>query len=274
MELDFASAPPPFLAAPGTPPISWKRWEPIFENFVVAKGGDDFSVKWKAAMLQTCLGTEGQRVYSCLPPMTKVEGEDDYTLMKRRLATFYVPKTNICAERYRFRTRGQQPGETVQMWVAELRHLASTCEYTDRTDEFIRDQVVERVISAKLRERLLMETDLTLSKLLVVSQTFEGAQREAKEMLSPGAGRFPAAREDGASGTGVNAINQRRQSSSTRNQHQGSRQGSPSVPQYASGGGGRGHPGQGQREHQGQPVKCFCCGGASFGKVSGLSSSW
>ena len=74
-------------------------------------------------------------------------------------------------------------------WVSTLRHLASTCDYGDRTEEFIRDQVVERTASNKLRQRLLMEgSGLTLTATLTVAETIEGAEREAKAMEGFAAG--------------------------------------------------------------------------------------
>ncbi|XP_043219275.1 uncharacterized protein K02A2.6-like [Amphibalanus amphitrite] len=89
--------------------------------------------------------------------MEKLESEDDFQWCLRRLEAHFAPKQNVCVERYRFRSRGQQPGETTSQWVSVLRQLASTCEYGAQMDEFIRDQVIEKTVSSKLRQRLLME---------------------------------------------------------------------------------------------------------------------
>ena len=121
-----------------------------------------------------------------LPTAVKVDGEDDFVFTKRRLEAHFAPKRNVCAERYRFRSRGQQSGEGVLQWVSVLRQLASTCEYGERTDEFLRDQIIERTSSTKLLQRLLMEgSDLTLTKSLTLAETLESAEREVKAMESP-----------------------------------------------------------------------------------------
>ncbi|KAF0287543.1 uncharacterized protein FJT64_014051 [Amphibalanus amphitrite] len=161
----------------------------MFDNFLVAVGGGSFSAARKEAILLTCLGAEGQRIFESLPAAVKQEGEDQYAFTRRRLEAQFAPRQNVCVERYRFRSRVQQTEETVQQWVSILRQLASSCEYGDRTDEFIRDQVIERTNSSKLRQRLLMEgSDLTLERTLTISDTLESAEpgvRIDRERIRP-----------------------------------------------------------------------------------------
>jgi len=73
--MEATAAPPPFLPVAGTPSIPWKQWLKIFQNFLLAIGGENYSVSRKAAWLQTCLGPEGQRIYQSMPPEAKKEGE-------------------------------------------------------------------------------------------------------------------------------------------------------------------------------------------------------
>ena len=203
--MDFSAAPAPFLPTAGAEPsVPWPRWVKMFENFLIAVGGDKFSASRKQAVLLTCLGAEGQRVYDSFPVVAKQEGEDEYAFTQRRLETHFAPKHNVCAERYRFRSRGQQSGESVLQWVSTLRQLASTCEYGERSDEFIRDQLIEKTTSSKLRQRLLMEgSDLTLEKSLTIADTLEAAEREAREMEQPIGGA------QGSTSTPVHAVRQR-----------------------------------------------------------------
>ena len=111
-----------------------------------------------------------------------METDTVFDVAKKQLQDFFVPKTNIIAERYRFRSRGQLSSETTAQWVSVLRQLAVTCDYGDKTDEFIRDQVVEKTFTVKLRQRLLMESDLTLTKTLHLADTVETAERETHVM--------------------------------------------------------------------------------------------
>ena len=87
------------------------------------------------------------------------------------------------AEWYRFRQRSQQNGERIDNFITSLGDLAKTCDFGEFTDQLIRDQVVEKTSSAKIRERLLMEKDLTLSKAREIAHRVENAVREARLCL-------------------------------------------------------------------------------------------
>ena len=101
--MDFSAAPAPFLPSAGAEPaVPWPRWISIFENFLLAIGGDKFTAERQRAVLLTCLGTEGQRVHESLPVSVKEEGENEYSFTVRRLKEHFEPKRNVCAERYGF----------------------------------------------------------------------------------------------------------------------------------------------------------------------------
>ena len=198
-----------------------------------------------------------------------METEDDSAFTKRRLETHFVPQHNVCAERYRFRSRTQQESETVLQWVSSLRQLASTCEYGTKTDEFIRDQVIEKTSSTKLRQRLLMEgSALTLEKTLTISETLESSVREAR-VMEASASRPGAGCRDGV---GVNAMQQRPRAAPPPRRPAGPAAG-PGRPSQWVPAAAQGRPGQrqpaapGSRHGQSSPaaadqgdVTCFCCG--------------
>ncbi len=81
------------------------------------------------------------------------------------LKLHFIPRRNVVAERHAFRRRSQAPGETILQYVASLWELAATCEFASNNDKMLRDQLVEHVNSHRVRERLLLETDLTLDKV-------------------------------------------------------------------------------------------------------------
>ena len=101
--------PSAFLEYPGEPKITFEAWRKLFDNYLLAIGGQDFSEGRKRALLIHCLGTEGQRLYNTLP-LT----EDTYGGSVLALQTFFTPKVNVVAERYRFWQRAQAVGES--MW--------------------------------------------------------------------------------------------------------------------------------------------------------------
>uniref|UniRef100_A0A8C1RTY5 Uncharacterized protein n=1 Tax=Cyprinus carpio TaxID=7962 RepID=A0A8C1RTY5_CYPCA len=136
----------------------------------------------KRALLIHCLGAEGQRLFYTLT--VSDQGDDTYASALSAIREFFVPKVNVVAERYRFRQRSQRAGETTDQYVAALRELAATCEFGAMEDEMIRDQLVEKTNSSRIRERLLLEVPLDLKKAVTVARQIETATAEAKAMIA------------------------------------------------------------------------------------------
>lgn len=91
-------------------------------------------------------------------------------------------RRNTVAEQHAFRKRAQAQNESLLQYVAALRDLATTCEFADKQDEMIRDHLLEHVISHRIRERLLLETDLTLAKAIILATQIEAAGEKAKSI--------------------------------------------------------------------------------------------
>uniref|UniRef100_A0A668UI84 Retrotransposon gag domain-containing protein n=1 Tax=Oreochromis aureus TaxID=47969 RepID=A0A668UI84_OREAU len=164
-----------FLDCPGEPKIPFAASKKLFDNYLLAIGGNDFATERKRALLIHCLGTEGQRIYSALPLTT-----DDYKGSVKALETYFHPKVNVVAERYRFRQRAQSVGESTDHYVAALRELVTQCKFGAMENEMLRDQLVEETNNALIRERLLMEEDLTLDRALEIARRTEAAIADAK----------------------------------------------------------------------------------------------
>ena len=177
--------PDSFLDKPGPITMPWKTWVAQFENYLVASGGTNYPVARKKALLLHCLGKEGQRVFQNLPDHDNPPaGASEYDKALLVLEKHFGPKINVVAERYKFRQRTQRPGETAQDYVAALRELAVTCNFGAMRDEMIRDQIVEKTISDKIREKLFMEENLTLARAIQVATRIEEAMEGAKAVTA------------------------------------------------------------------------------------------
>ncbi|XP_033098553.1 uncharacterized protein LOC117102408 [Anneissia japonica] len=176
---NIVSKPHPFLESPGTPTVPWKTWKIIFENYLLAADLQAGSAERGKAILIASFCTEAQRIYYTLlnSKATSVAGaqqaeadgdKDEYKETMQLLADYFEPKLNVVAERYKFRCRSHEPGETVKAFVLALKHLASTCQFANLHDDMIRDQIVEKTNSTRVRERLLMEKELTLTKAIQI----------------------------------------------------------------------------------------------------------
>ncbi|XP_011689309.1 PREDICTED: uncharacterized protein K02A2.6-like [Wasmannia auropunctata] len=78
-------------------------------------------------------------------------------------------------ERYKFYKRVQQPGESINVYLSELRKLGVTCKFTDLNTS-LRDQLVVGIRSETAQKRLFLEDDnLTLDNAVKIATSQEAA---------------------------------------------------------------------------------------------------
>ena len=82
--------------------------------------------------------------------------------MAKLVQDHYKPKPSVIVERFKFNTRCQQQGETISVFLAELRRLSENCEFGATLDEMLRDRLVCGARDNKIQRRLMAEPKLTL----------------------------------------------------------------------------------------------------------------
>jgi len=152
----------------------------MFENYllVIDATGDAWPEERKRAVLLHALGTEGQRLFYTLP-----DTGNTYTTAVTALKRYFIPAVNVVAERHKFRQRTQRADETMNQFLAALRELAVACDFGEMEEQMLRDQLVERAANLRVRDRLLLEPDLTLNKAVSIAVQMETAFRNS-ELLS------------------------------------------------------------------------------------------
>jgi hypothetical protein len=71
----------------------------------------------------------------------------------------------------------QQPSETVELYITRLRQKAIYCNFAD-VDENIRDQIIEKCSSKRLRRKLLERHNVTLQQLREIAQSLEASEKQ------------------------------------------------------------------------------------------------
>jgi len=79
---------------------------------------------------------------------------------------YCIGETNVTYERYIFNQRVQQPSESIEDYVADLRKLASTCQFQELEDSLICDRVVVGIRDDTTRRHLLQQKKLTLAEAI------------------------------------------------------------------------------------------------------------
>ena len=99
----------------------------------------------------------------------------------QQFADYCQPRKSISFECYRFNKRAQEAGESYDQYKTALRKLAEGCEFDTITpEEMLRNRLVFGIRDAKLRERLLRESQLTLKKTDEVCRASESTAAQMK----------------------------------------------------------------------------------------------
>ena len=106
-----------------------------------------------------------------------------YDVTMKQLDGHFAPQVNSAYERHLFRAMKQLSGETIDQFITRLRQKADFCEFGDKLEENIRDQVIEKCISSHLRRKLLEKgKDLTIKQFQMITRALEASESQALSM--------------------------------------------------------------------------------------------
>ena len=154
----------------------WAKWVQSLKDFLLASAITD--TKRKRAVLLHLAGPEVQEIFATLH-----DTGDDYDTALARLTAYFEPKKNVPFERYLFRSAAQLPGEPLDAFATRLRQLVKSCDYGERANKMIRDQLVDKCFSRDLRRRFLRQTELTLENALSIACSIEASNRNAAPQM-------------------------------------------------------------------------------------------
>jgi archaeosine-15-forming tRNA-guanine transglycosylase len=157
----------------------WNRWKRGFELFALGKGVVDPEQK-KSLLLHTA-GISVQDIYFTLQIADHGEEETVYDVTVRALDAHFTPQVNSAFERSQFRAMTQTLSETVEQYITRLRKKAVFCDFHN-IDENIRDQVIKKCYSQRLRRKLLERNNVTLAQLREITQSLEASEQIAVTM--------------------------------------------------------------------------------------------
>ena len=202
------------------------RWEARLARFDIYVAAAAITDKTqKRALLLHLAGESVQKVFKGL----KDTGDDCASAVKA-LNAYFLPKKNVRYERYVFKQIVQEPGESIDQFVARLRTLSQTCEFAD-ADDAIADQVVEKCLSTRLKRRVLRDNTTTLEKILEEGRALEQTEAQVQRMKTT----------DDAATPSVNAVFRRKGRSNQT--YQSNQQG------------------KSQNQNNNSKAKCYHCGG-------------
>jgi hypothetical protein len=130
------------------------------------------------------VGTEAYEIYQTF----EFDDDNDRSDIDKVIEAFQrhcVGEINVTYERYVFNQRTQSPGETFDVFLADLRRLAKSCEYGDVEDSILRDRIVVGVRDDATRRKLLQRRKLELADAIDICKSSEVASKQLKAMTAP-----------------------------------------------------------------------------------------
>ena len=135
----------------------------------------------KVAVLLTVIGSTTYALLSSLLAPQKPR-EKSFEELAATLRCHFEPKPLVIAERFHFHRRNQASGESISDYVAELRRLATNCEFGDYLEQALRDRFVCGIRHENTQKRLLTEANLTLTKAIETACNIEAAEVQASQL--------------------------------------------------------------------------------------------
>ena len=170
-EMDFASSDGTSVAE------TWRKWRQSMELFLTLAMTGKTEREQCSAFLYI-IGPAGRDIYNTFN--VSDQDKNKISILFQKFEGYCKPKQNVTVERYRFNTRSQQEGESIDQYVTALKLMTRNCAFGTLEEELIRDRIVCGVSSEKIKERLLRERDLTLDKAIDLCRAEEQSKTQLK----------------------------------------------------------------------------------------------
>ncbi|CAC5393322.1 unnamed protein product [Mytilus coruscus] len=157
----------------------WKRWKQTMNLYLEVAMGEKTEKEQCRAVLYV-IGLEGREIYKTF---NFGENEaDKLEVLLKKFEDYCIPKKNVTVIRHRFNTRVQNPSESIDQYLTDLKLIAKNCELEHLKDGLIRDRTVCGTNSSRVKERLLREDGLTLDKAVGICRADEESRKQMKTL--------------------------------------------------------------------------------------------
>ena len=178
--MDGFRAPPVMDFDVGNLSEKWKKWEQRFQIYMDAtcSTDDEENEKKKVAILLNLVGEKGQDIFNTFKANRATATLKD---VLKLFGDYCQPQKNVIFERFKFYSAKQYPGQMMENFITEVKTLAASCEF-GQEDDMVRDRLVMGIANNSLREKLMMDSKLTLKTCQEIIRTHEVNREQMKTM--------------------------------------------------------------------------------------------
>lgn len=157
---------------------NFRKFKQNFLIYLKASGLDKKSEDVKVAILLNVIGEDSVELYNTFN--LSEDSANEFKDVLKAFEEYTSPKKNIVIERFNFNSRSQDPCETFDNFVTDLRKLVKSCEYETQQDKVLRDRIVLGISDKSLQERLLRSSDLSLDKTIEFCRAAEAGRKQSE----------------------------------------------------------------------------------------------
>lgn len=172
--------PPKSLTILSDKQANWKQWIQQFEWYATAIQLDKKPENVQAATFMSVIGPEAIDIFNSFNLSDAEKGK--ISTIKEKFKNYFEPKRNVSYERFIFFKIVQKDDEPFDEFLTRIKTQASSCEFGTLQDEMLKDKIVFGVKSSQVREKLLTEDNLTLTKAAQICQASEQATKQLDEI--------------------------------------------------------------------------------------------
>ena len=152
------------------------------QNYFIAYDIAENKASKRWAILISVCGVSTYCLIKSLAAPSKPE-EVSFENLVKLVEGHHNPEPSATVRRFKFHLRCHQPGETVSMYVAELRHIAEHCKF-DNVKCMLYDMLVFGIQDLRIQWRLLAEAKLEFKQAFKLAQAMESADHDAKTLVN------------------------------------------------------------------------------------------
>lgn len=149
-----------------------------FEEFVAANAIPPSRL---VSYFLTLIGIERYKLLRNLCAPDRPKNKPIFELVSL-LSNHLKPKPSVIIERFKFKECKQSSDETVNAYLARIKHMSLYCDFGEQLQTYIRDQMVWGLSNTRIQRRLLSEPHLTLERAVELSTAMGAAERDAKNL--------------------------------------------------------------------------------------------
>ena len=152
----------------------WLDWKEAYERYLLLSGAHAQPHNFQTAVLLQSIGPDARKIYKGFV-FSDEENKDNPSTLLSKYDEYFLSDTRDFIERIKFYRRVQQPDETFEQFLSDLRFLASSCNFCDPVcrDTRIMDRIIDGHQSDVVKDKLTRSAHLDLRTTINVCRAME-----------------------------------------------------------------------------------------------------